>query len=122
MQEQTLPVIPFSKNWNNKLYCDVFSTIRIKNRKYSIGQNYDIILTDSGEAKKVCTAQIIHIEYYGLLQLPERICLLDTGYSRKDVQKILVNMYKKYGDPNTFTFAVIYLKKIAADSSGMHQD
>jgi len=99
--------IKFSYNWNNKLNCNCFTTIRIANNKYKVGETYDIYLKD----KLLFKAQIIEIKPFRLDQINEFIARLDTGYSKQETTEIIKRMYK---NPNVdkLNFYLILLKNI----------
>lgn len=83
----------FSYNWNNKLDCKCFTTIRLSD-KYQIGDEYKIVLkkgVNDVECKGL--AVIIDIKYFYLDQLNNFISHLDTGYSVQECKKIIVRMY-----------------------------
>lgn len=82
--------IKFSYNWNNKLGCKAFTTIRLSSNKYEIGQDYDIFL----KGIQMGTAKAVEIRQMKLKDINEYISRLDTGYSAEDCQKLLTDMYK----------------------------
>lgn len=85
--------LKFSYNWNGKLYCDSFTTIRLTNY-YNIG---DIITID---LKNECidTGKIIGKIETRIEKLTELVCQLDTGYNRAQTIGILKSMYKGITD------------------------
>ena len=88
---ENLPTIPFSSNWNNKLDCKAFSTVRIRNdNKYKIGNEYTIILKE----QPIFQATIVSITHFSLSALSPAMSYLDTGYSPKEQMKMLEQMYK----------------------------
>ena len=83
--------LAFGYNWNNKLNCLSFSTIRLRNdKKYFVGAKKDIWL--KGEYKGVAT--IVAISYFTLDKINESIARLDTGYSAEECRDIIRKMYK----------------------------
>lgn len=83
--------IKFSYNWNNKLDCNFFTTIRLYNPiKYQIGHIYDVSL--KGEFKK--QARLVEMKKIHHDQINAFIAGLDTGYSVEETKKILERMYK----------------------------
>lgn len=82
----------FSKNWNNKLDCDCFTTLRLSSSKYQVGQIHEIIL--DGKHKKF--AKIIEIKSLKLSQINEFIGHLDTGMDAKATKELMIRMYSKY--------------------------
>ena len=104
--------ISFLTNWNNKLQCQVFSTIRLHNpRKYKKGECYNVFLNGlqypSVECMNVITVTTDKLSDY--------VCLLDTGYDKKETLAILGKMYPGI-NMNTQLFDVILLKKIKQDA------
>lgn len=103
--------IRFSYNWNNKLNCKLFTTLRRFNQeKYQAGEIYHIILknrdrwvTDFGRAVAVDVKAIKGAD------LNEFICGLDTGYSVKETKVILCRMYKS-DSVEKMLFSLILLK------------
>lgn len=84
--------IPFNTNWNNKLYCDCFTTIRLKNDKYIVSGSYEIML----KGEFACDAVIIAIKELKLNDINEYIARLDTGLSAKECRQLFIKMYSKY--------------------------
>lgn len=84
--------LSFTDNWNNKLNCSCFSTIRLHNpKKYYVGCKMKVTL--KGQLKPnpaiVKTVTIFRIDH-----LTEGMALLDTGYSKAETIKIIEKMYK----------------------------
>lgn len=101
--------INFSYNWNSKLYCSAFTTIRVKNdKKYRIGKVYQIKLADKHQKH----AKIIAIQYFLLKNINEFMCQIDTGYSRAETINILTKMYGQKALKDDFIFSIILLKTI----------
>lgn len=95
--------ISFSYNWNNKLQCHRFTTIRAANpAKYKIGNVYDIKYKD-----QCFQAQIIDIRTISLDQINEFIGGVDTGYSAEEAKTILRRMYKDKADSMKFMFMLL---------------
>ena len=83
--------INFSYNWNNKINCKAFTTLRLSNRtKYKIDELYEIWL----KKDFVKNGIIIDIKVLSLEQISEYIAYLDTGYSRDECVSIIKRMYK----------------------------
>lgn len=94
--------LKFSHNWNNKLDCKVFTTLRIYDGKYSPGHVFEVVLKDSAgdleingtRYKKLGRASILLSYKVQVKDLTMPICLLDTGYTLIETRKILFTMYK----------------------------
>ena len=88
----TLQELSFTENWNKKLDCNCFSTIRMHNAdKYKVGNKLKITL--KGQLKPN-PATVRYVKTFYLHQLTEGMALLDTGYSLAETQKIIQTMYK----------------------------
>ena len=100
--------IEFSTNWNNKLDCKCFTTIRIYNpTKHFQGNKFEVFLQKKFKAKaEVLTVGVVKIE-----QLSDYICYLDTGYSRTETIEILYKMYSRIDFKNQH-LVILLLKKI----------
>lgn len=84
-------VLRFNHNWNNKLCCRFFTTLRLWNPdKYVLNMAFQVYLGQ---------------EYLGIAELKGArktksanlnafVCGIDTGYSVAETQKILNRMYK----------------------------
>lgn len=84
--------LEFSYNWNEKLFCNFFTTIRLHNRrKYGVGNKYDLYL------KKTYMGEVEVIDHKPLTvaKISEWIARLDTGYSAEECQNIIRTMYNK---------------------------
>lgn len=83
----------FSYNWNNKLNCKAFTTIRLS-ESYKPGEEYKIVLMPKGKNPEVKgVAKIIEIKKFFLDQINEFISQLDTGYSKYGCVDIIKRMY-----------------------------
>ncbi len=103
--------IEFSKNWNNKLLCSVFSTIRPSYKKYNVDDVFDIRI---GE-RFFCYAKVLKSDKKTLKDLiSSGAYLVDTGMNEKDFFSLMSNMYSKknwWKDEDT-EMQIIFLKKI----------
>ncbi len=83
--------LKFTHNWNGKLNCDCFTTLRLHNaRKYIIGASKHIFLNNVFKGK----ANIIGVQSFRLEQVSEYVARLDTGLSAKECQQMIKTMYK----------------------------
>jgi len=106
--------IRFSCNWNNKLNCTAFSTIRLWNpEKYSVGQVHSVIYeTRSKVTRCPIDAEIMYVRKIKGSDLNEAMCLIDTGYSLEETKKALRRMYEgKDIEVTDFAF-VVYRYKV----------
>lgn len=100
--------LEFSTNWNNKLDCKCFTTIRIYNpTKHFNGNKFDVYL----KTKYRYQVQVISLGLYFLHELTDYICYLDTGYSKAETIEIFKKMYSKTDFKNT-RLVVMLLQKI----------
>ncbi|MGZ3999590.1 MAG: hypothetical protein ACXVIY_03130 [Mucilaginibacter sp.] len=101
------PVITFSWNWNAKLFCKCFTTIRIHNPgKYVIGRSYDIRLNDHDMG----TGIIRTISQFRLDQFNDNMALIDMGMPAAKAKATLLTMYKNKNfnwDTQLFDFILI---------------
>lgn len=82
--------LKFSYNWNNKLYCEAFTTIRIAQpNRFVIGQQFEIILNKNSLKR----ATVVGYKEFFIGQLNEYMSYLDTGYSVDETVAIIVKMY-----------------------------
>lgn len=101
--------IVFSHNWNNKLGCDCFTTIRLHNpQKYKVKQVYHILLNDN----LIKEAIILDIKTISFSQINNFIAYLDTGLSVEECKGLLKRMYYKIKDIENQKFDFILLKTI----------
>ena len=101
------PKITFSNNWNGKLNCHCFSTIRIANaQKYVIGNEYLITLTKPVEIP-VCDGIIASITPFRLDKLTEGMARLDTGYGVEECRNIMRSMYGEKAGDYMYFFIII---------------
>ena len=88
-----MPRITFSKNWNNKLNCEYFTTIRKDTGYHSrfLGKEYDIILN----GKPFCKATLDRaIQIKGMEDSYLDIILkIDTAMTRYDAEML----FRKFG-------------------------
>jgi hypothetical protein len=88
--------IVFTYNWNKKLDCRCFTSIRLSDR-YKVGDKYKIVLKPgrklSGDMVIKGIAEILEIKQFYLVQLNTFIAYLDTGYSIAECRKIIERMY-----------------------------
>lgn len=89
--------IKFSKNWNNKLNCDYFTTIRLQTRSKKeyywdrVGQEFSIFVLDKEIGKGILKS----LECTILREIGNN-CLtyLDAGLDRGEFYKLMETFYK----------------------------
>ena len=83
--------LDFSTNWNGKLNCTAFSTLRLRDdRKYYVGAKKIVRLKEVHKGM----ATVVSISYFTIDKINEAIARLDTGYSAEECRKIIMSMYK----------------------------
>lgn len=87
----------FTNNWNNKLNCKCFTTLRLHNQqKYYRGAIKNVMLKDVSKGKAV----IVGVQSFMLSQVSEYVARIDTGLNAKECQQMIKSMYKKYAHIN----------------------
>ena len=81
--------LKFSYNWNNKLDCNYFTTLRLSDR-FNIGDKVRIFLKQENKG----TGIIIDKKAIMLNQINNFIAGIDTGYTVEETKNILKRMYK----------------------------
>lgn len=81
--------LDFSHNWNRKLDCDYFTTLRISGR-FTVGEWVFIYLKSNHLGRGL----IVDKKKLTISQLNTFICGLDTGYGVEETKRILATMYK----------------------------
>lgn len=82
----------FANNWNGKLSCSSFTTIRLYNEStYATDSIHEIFYKDL----HVGRARVIDMKKLPIDRISDWIGFLDTGYSGAETQRILRTMYKK---------------------------
>ena len=98
-----MDTISFSYNWNNKLHCNFFTTIRALNpNKYRAGVQHEVLLKDDC----LGIAEIVSVKAIYGRDINEYIAGLDTGYSVDETLKILSRMYKCDVSAKQFSFVL----------------
>ena len=96
--------LDFSHNWNNKLDCNVFTTIRLSDR-LKVGEWVQVTLNTRSKGQHL----VLDKRSLKANQLNEWICFLDTGYSLAETRTILNNMYKNRGGIKDDEVIFLYL-------------
>ena len=109
-----MDTLEFSTNWNHKLDCDCFTTIRLQNaKKYTKGNEFQILLHSGKKQVIKGIAEVVEIKNVFLNGLDDYTCLLDTGYTADATVKLIKEMYKhKSINWNRQMLSVIMLRKI----------
>lgn len=82
--------ITFSYNWNNKLDCKAFTTIRIYNpARHYTGQRVRAVLKGENKGEGFIAA----VKPFMLASLNEFMARLDTGYTVEECRNVILKMY-----------------------------
>jgi len=99
--------INFSCNWNKKLDCNYFTTIRQYNlSKYEVGRRYVIKLKNV----PISVCKIIEMYTTTVRDMSELLTRLDAGMSKEDMRVMLNRMYHGLIEDKTL-FMVLLLQK-----------
>lgn len=92
-------IIVFNKNWNKKLDCNSFSTIRLENpTKYKLGEYYIIMLNEGSgkQQKNLGPAKLVSISPFLLDKLNDSMAYIDTNLKKEDCISMIKVMYKNH--------------------------
>lgn len=85
-----MSIVKFTTNWNNKLSCRAFTTLRLHNpTKYVVGREFSILLN----GRKMGNATLVTKYILKISQLNNYICYLDMGYNLQQTIGIIKKMY-----------------------------
>jgi hypothetical protein len=112
MSQQNL--IIFNHNWNNKLDCNCFTSIRLNSNKFIINENYSCLLKSNKNVQiNKGTVRLVAKYITYLDKLTDLTCYLNTGYSAEETKNIIRSMYKNtVFDWNTQKINVLLFKKV----------
>lgn len=108
-----MDTLKFSTNWNNKLNCKCFTTVRLydPNRHFQY-KDFIVELKKGNIYEKIGIFKVMDIATGLLSEIPSHICYLDTGYGKVEFIKIFENMYKNSSiDIHNATLCVMVLSK-----------
>lgn len=101
--------INFSKNWNNKLSCPFFTTIRPKDETYyKIGATYAIIL----QGEIIFYAEICDLQHRWLRDLTELETRSDAALSKPEFLQFFRSTYQGKFNENKQMVSIICLKQL----------
>lgn len=86
-----LPILNFSYNWNNKLQCKAYTTMRLYGRKYESGKRFQVQL----KGENIHVAEVVEVKPFWLKDMNEFMAHVDTGYTTLEARDIIVRMYPK---------------------------
>jgi hypothetical protein len=104
--------IKFNQNWNEKLNCRAFTTIRAPAEGHQVGNNYRVLL----KGQKLGVAEVKSIRQFRLHELTDGCALLDTGYLADQaislVRQLNYRYINKQGNEAYFNWLVLqYVSK-----------
>lgn len=102
----TIQTLEFSHNWNHKLQCDYFTTLRISDR-FSLGETVEVHHANMEPFR----ATVVDKRSLTKLQLNDWICCLDTGYPTAETIGILNRMYPNSTDRTPFFWYLLKKEK-----------
>lgn len=92
-------ILDFSYNWNNKLDCRFFTTIR-RSARFEVGDVVEVFLG----ADRLGEVEIKGKKHLTIATLNDWIAGVDTGYSVEETVKILKRMYADLNDATPLFF------------------
>jgi hypothetical protein len=109
----------FTTNWNKKLDCDVFSTIRRANSEvHYVGREVEIYDNSISPARYKGRGIYAIVSEFKLNQLKPSAAMLDTGYPLDETLNIIRTMYsKKVQNIEQHPFVYIIIRKIKTTST-----
>lgn len=99
-----METLTFSYNWNHKLDCNYFSTIRVDSAKFKVGINWRIVL--HGKRPREFQAELVKVTRVSPKQINSTMIMLDTGYDFENGMQVLKRMYKDKFDSLTFAYCI----------------
>lgn len=104
--------IKFSYNWNNKLNCKAFTTLRLSSEKYEAEKVYDIYLQEKKNETPIFLgkARCVATKVFELEKVNDFIAYLDTGYNAQECWNIVRRMYKK-DNPEMMLVLLVWVKR-----------
>lgn len=85
--------LSFTQDWNHKLGCDAFGTVRLDSEKYQPGRRYAVWLKD----ELLGTAECVAVYRLKLAEITDRLAYFDVGKPASYLRALLERMYAKQG-------------------------
>lgn len=99
--------IKYTTNWNNKLDCKHYTTLRIYNPiKHQRGKIFDVFINSKLKHK----AEIIGVKKGYLKDLGSYDCYLDTGYSKQETISLMQKFYPKIDFKHQLVVLLLFKK------------
>jgi hypothetical protein len=101
--------ISFNQNWNNKLFCKAFTTLRLHSaKKYKKNDIHNVVFNPKNSPSKILgTAKIVAVKTLLLSEVNEFIAHLDTAYNIDGFKNIVKGMYGKTANLETQKFDLV---------------
>jgi hypothetical protein len=104
--------IRFQRNWNNKLNCDYFTSIRMNGAKYQLGKTLKLFLHQNGVYRNMGNVKVVEAKPIRMHQLNRSMTLLDAGLEIDKFKEMLWFMYKdRVPDLDKVEFVFLILEK-----------
>ena len=94
-----MDIIKFNKNWNQKLCCDNYTTIRLHSNKFFVGNVLETVCKIKDENRNTEIrekAKVVFVKSYRLNEIPEEVFWTDCGLSKQHAIEMIEKMYSKY--------------------------
>ena len=112
--------LEFNQNWNGKLDCDCFTSIRLGNsKKYAVGYTYRVCIVQHERVLKTYPRLVTCVAKISLKMnaFTDYMCHLDTGTSVEETKAILRDLYRfKQFNVDVATFDYCLFKYIDTPS------
>ena len=110
--ERPIKELRFSVNWNNKLYCNIFATLRFDLNGLIEDDTVNILLRKKGAYISTGMATIIRIFENVEFSMIKWYLPIDTGYSLEESLKLFSNYQLAFFTPGISPNDAISLKVI----------
>ena len=102
--------LKFSYNWNNKLGCNAFTTLRLASDYWQEDALYEIFLKEGDQHKSLGWARCKQIKRLTPDKINEFIGFLDTGYNAAKTRQIIKKMYPRKTNPEMYLMLFVKQK------------
>jgi uncharacterized protein YqfB (UPF0267 family) len=105
--------VSFKHNYNNKLACDYFTSIRLMGTKYQEGKVMNVYIWQNGTYRKMFQARVLSVKPLLLHQISDTMAYIDSGMDALKIRETIYYMYKdRVPDVNTAQFCLIMFERI----------
>ena len=105
--------IRFQRNWNNKLSCNYFTTIRLPRDNYKVDNTLKLMLQENGIYRDMGYVKIIEVKPIRPYQINDWMAFLDAGMSADKLREMFYFMYKdKVDDFEKTELVYMILEKV----------